>query len=227
MGSRPMPKVSDAAAALISMEEPGTMVADWRVSAKYREILIKDGGGVSSRLDWQVPPAEGLRDSLSCVRKALFSSIPVDACARMRSRLQDGPLDDPMFSEAEVMDMRSAVCDALGVNAACALTSFEFSPYKYNLISLIASAMNDVDKDLPSILQAGGPTGVRQPTAASGVWPLRDAKAEDLDHGDYAVELFVCDGNHLSAEEQPERVQKLLDQEIAKGYMEKTEGGCS
>ena len=92
VGSRPMPIVLDADAALMSMEEPGTLVADWRVSAKYHEVLIKDGGGVSSTLDWQVPPAEGLRDSLSCVRKALFSSMPVDACARLRSRFARRPL---------------------------------------------------------------------------------------------------------------------------------------
>ena len=201
------------------------MATDWRASAKYHAVLIKDGGGLSSTLDWQVPPAAGLRDSLGCVRKALFSSMPVDACARIRSRLQGGPLVDPVFSEAEVMEMRSAVCDALGVNADSALTSFEFSPYKYNLISAMASAMDDVDQDLPSILQVGAPTGVRKPIAASGVWPLRGAQAEDSDHGDHAVELFVCDGNHLSAEEQHERVQRLIDQEIAKGYMEKIEGG--
>ena len=123
--------------------------------------------------------------------------MPVDACARIRSRLQGGPLVDPVFSEAEVMEMRSAVCDALGVNADSALTSFEFSPYKYNLISAMASAMDDVDQDLPSILQVGAPTGVRKPIAASGVWPLRGAQAEDSDHGDHAVELFVCDGNHF------------------------------
>ena len=51
--------------------------------------------------------------------------------------------------------------------------------------------------------------------------PLRRSS----DYADYAVAPFVCDGNHLSAEEQPERVQRLIEQEIGKGYMEKIEGG--
>ena len=57
--SRPFPQVSDADAAFVSMEEPGNMATDWRASAKYHAVLIKDGGGLSSTLDWQVPPAAG------------------------------------------------------------------------------------------------------------------------------------------------------------------------
>ena len=46
--------------------------------------------------------------------------------------------------------MRLAVCEALGVDAAWALASFEKSPYKFNLLQSLAVKMGDLDSDIAS-----------------------------------------------------------------------------
>ena len=83
----------------------------------------KSGGGVCSTADRQLPPPEAVADPLGGVRKAIYCSMPSDACARLRFLLRD-PSDDPVFSHEEAVRMRHAVCTSIGVDAVLALASF-------------------------------------------------------------------------------------------------------
>ena len=119
---------------------PRIMVPLLRVSAsaEYHRILLKDGGGLSSTLDWQVPPLAALPDPLRVVRKAIWVSMPKDACRRVADLCGKVP-DQPFFSDKEVLDMRAGVCSALGVTMDWASQSFTLTPYKFNLLECLAS----------------------------------------------------------------------------------------
>ena len=82
--------------------------------------------------------------------------------------------------------------------------------------------LHDVDLELASILKHGAPTGVRCAIPYSGVWPQKFGS----DSCDMCCidDLEFCEQNHLSAELDPARVEQLLQEEVAKGYVEKFTG---
>ena len=192
--------------------------------ADYHRILLKDGGGLSSTLDWQVPPPGALRDPLSAVRKAIWSSMPKDACCRAAA-LCGKTLEHPFFTDSEVHLMQVAVCSALGIDSAWALESFELTPYKFNLLESLALRMDDPDVALCKVLRRGAPTGVREPIPASGVWPPCSGKWGD--EVAEACDLFWCTSNHISAEQEPAKVRALVQKEVDLGYLVHIAGGMS
>ena len=192
--------------------------------ADYHRILLKDGGGLSSTLDWQVPPPGALRDPLSAVRKAIWSSTPKDACCRAAA-LCGKTLEHPFFTDSEVHLMQVAVCSALGIDSAWALEPFELTPYKFNLLESLALRMDDPDVALCKVLRCGAPTGVWEPIPASGVWPPCSGKWGD--EVAEACDLFWCTSNHISAEQEPAKVRALVQKEVDLGYLVHIAGGMS
>ena len=59
---------------------------------------------------------------------------------------------------------------------------------------------------LPCLLCHGAPTGVRERVPASGVWPWRTECGEDW--FDEALEMLLCDFNHVSADKSVDRVRE-------------------
>ncbi|CAE7286498.1 unnamed protein product, partial [Symbiodinium sp. CCMP2456] len=193
----------------------------WSECVAYHEVLLKDGGGLSSTLDWQIPPPAALKDPLGCVRRAILESMPSNSCARV-CQLVGRTLDAPFFTEEEVVFMRTHVCACIGVDAAWASMSFPHTPYNFHLLEAMAARLHDVDLKLPSILKHGAPTGVRCAIPYSGVWPRKfGSDSCDMCCVD---DLEFCEQNHLSAELDPARVEQLLQEEVAKGYVEKFTG---
>ena len=187
----------------------------------YHEVLLNDGGGLSSNLDWQIPPPAALKDPLGCVRRAILESMPSSSCARV-CQLVGSTLDAPFFTEEEVVIMRTHVCACLGVDAAWASMSFPRALYHFHLLETMATRLHDVDLELASILKHGAPAGVRCAIPYSGVWPQKFGS----DSCDMCCidDLEFCEQNHLSAELDPARVEQLLQEEVAKGYVEKFTG---
>ena len=87
--------------------------------------------------------------------------------------------------------------------------------------------MGDIDAGLCDTLKVGAPTGVRERIPPSGVWPplLQAEEGGGVEEGHPT--MLCCDQNHASAEREPERVQRLVQQEIEAGYMVRVEGGLS
>ena len=119
--------------------------------------------------------------------------------------------------------MRRAVCACLGVDFAWASEQFPRTPYRFNLMERLASQLHDVDAQLPCILKVGSPTGVRCAIPASGVWRPTDSAERDVCDIE-PDDLEICESNHWSAVEAPERVQELLEEEISLGYVTKFTG---
>ena len=141
--------------------------ADPAACAAYHRVFFKDGGGILSTLDWQVPPPFALCDPLACVRCAIWGSMPADACRRAAA-LPGRVLERPFFSDEEVHTMRASVCSALHVDLDWATQRFELTPYKLNLLESLAKRMDDPDVPLCEVLRRGAPTGVRRPIPPIG-----------------------------------------------------------
>ena len=179
----------------------------------------------ASTVDWQIPPPEALADPLGHVRRAILASLPANACERVRKLVNagDGALRAPLFNDVEVEEMRGAVCACLGVGRAWATEQFPCTPYRFNLMERVATQLRDVDAALPGVLKVGSPTRVRCTIPASSVW--RPTASADQDACDVEPDdLDICESNHWSAVEVPERVRELLEEEISAGYVAKFTG---
>ena len=71
-------------------------------------------------------------------------------------------------------------------------------------------------KDLPAILAQGVPTGVFEPIASSHQWPAVEAQ-----HAQHPLDtcLKEFDTNWKNAEAQPELLQRLIEEEMAQGWV--------
>eukprot|EP00438_Fugacium_kawagutii_P001597 Skav221839 [mRNA] locus=scaffold885:463742:465520:+ [translate_table: standard] len=183
------------------------------ISAPSNLQELKDGGGLVSTLDWQLPPPEAWRDQLGPVRAAIWRALPPGAAVRWDSL----PLEAPMFTAEEVAAMRSEVCAALGIDPCWAEQSFELTPYKFNLLEAIATRLGDLDAGLCAVLKEGAPTGVGAKIPASGVWPRLDT--DDPVEGT-VPDLVLCASNHRSADELA-KVRALVEKELEQGYMQR------
>ena len=172
-----VPQVSDAQHEGKCPCLPSTGSASSDRSVKYHQVRIKDGGGLTSTLAWQLPPPEAWSDPLGRVRKALVAALPAHALHRI-SKLFGAKPNEAVFTPAEVRQLQLAVCAELGLDATSwALQTFDRTPYFFNLMSAMASCLQDVGAVLPSTLSQGAPTGVREQIPPSGVWPAKDIPA--------------------------------------------------
>ena len=196
--------------------------ASLQAAAAYHTLFLKDGGGLPSTLDWQLAPPSGWRDPLQAVRQALWKSLPSESFSKMHTAMSAG-LAAPLFTDVQVSQMRSCVCDALGLDHSWALQSFELTPYKFNLLQSLATKMGDIDVGLCDALKFGAPTGVKERVPPSGVWPpvQRAINEEDC----LELDLAVCLQNHASAEDDPARVKALVEKEVDAGFMQRVPGG--
>ena len=145
----------------------------------------------------------------------------------MKSVMHSGTVA-PFFQTIEVETLQWAICGALDIDPAWALQDFELTPYnKFHLLSAVALRMGDIDAGLCDTFKVGAPTGVRERIPPSGVWPplLQAEEGGGVEEGHPT--MLCCDQNHASAEREPERVQRLVQQEIEAGYMVRVEGGLS
>ena len=92
-------------------------------------------------------------------------------------------------------------------------------PFRLNLMAALASATQDPDSSLPSMLHEGVHTGVFDEIQPSGLWP--PAKLMPLSQSG----LEICEGNWKPAEADPDTVAALLAEEASAGWIEKLEGG--
>ena len=191
------PQLDSALTAAPAPAPPCSEAFDVEMCKKCHRVLLKDGGGIQSTVDWQIPRPEALADPFGHVRRAILASLPAFACERVRKLVNagDGALRAPLFNDVEVEEMRGAVCACLGVGRAWATEQFPCTPYRFNLMERVATQLRDVDVALPGVLKVGSPTGVRCTIpATSGAW--RPTASADQDACDVEPDdLDICESN--------------------------------
>ncbi|CAE7730100.1 unnamed protein product, partial [Symbiodinium sp. KB8] len=96
-------------------------------------------------------------------------------------------------------------------------------PFRLNLLHSIALSIADKDAQLPLLLDQGVPTGAFEPLPSSGQWaqaPHSIDASTDLQ----GPHLEHCRGNWTAAEQSPELLAQLIQQEVEKGFVKCFEG---
>ena len=96
-------------------------------------------------------------------------------------------------------------------------------PFRLNLLHSIALSIADKDAQLPLLLDQGVPTGAFEPLPSSGQWaqaPHSIDASTDLQ----GPHLEHCRGNWTAAEQSPELLAQLIQQEVEKGFVKRFEG---
>lgn len=127
-----------------------------------------------------------------------MAALPSDALHRV-AKLWGAKPNEAVLTPAEAMQLQHAVCAELGFDASWALQTYDRAPYFFNLMSAIASCLQDVDAVLQATLCQRAPAGVREQFPASGVWRVKDTPTAH----DSTLELCMCDSNHASATAEP------------------------
>ena len=95
-------------------------------------------------------------------------------------------------------------------------------PCRLNLLHSIAVAIADKDAQLP-LLEQGVPTGAFDPLPSSGQWP-QAPHSIDASSDLQGPHLEHCRGNWTAAEQSPELLAQLIQQEVEKGFVKRFEG---
>ena len=86
-----------------------------------------------------------------------------------------------------------------------------------DLIESMSKLLPFHDQELLRLLRCGVPTGALSVLPTSHQWaPVLDAEP------DTSLDLALCQGNWKQAEEHPEVVQRLIDQEVEAGWVVRT-----
>ena len=96
-------------------------------------------------------------------------------------------------------------------------------PFRLNLLHSIALAIQDKDAQLPTILEQGVPTGAFDPLPSSKQWP-QAPHSIDASSDLQGPHLEHCRGNWTAAEQSPELLAQLIQQEVEKGFVKRFEG---
>ena len=96
-------------------------------------------------------------------------------------------------------------------------------PFRLNLLHSIALAIQDKDAQLPTILEQGVPTGAFDPLPSSKQWP-QAPHSIDASSDLQGPHLEHCRGNWTMAEQSPELLAQLIQQEVDKGFVKRFEG---
>ena len=176
---------------------------------------ICDGAGNVSSADHSVPTSSGLSEAAAALLHwATDHDLPKRVFGHVSQSLPGHPL-----SEDEQQHALQILCRALNLSLSDTQPISQGQPFRLGLMSALASATNDPDCSLPSMLEEGVHTGVFEPIEPSGLWP--PAKLMPLSQSG----LEICQGNWKPAEADPDTVAALLAEEASAGFIEKVEGG--
>ena len=181
---------------------------------------IEDGGGLLSSADWLRVTTE--RDDPLWSLREEFRGLVKEWGLEKRVRegfVKDGP---GMFSEGEVEQIRN-----IGVKFLSS-KGFQTSkkvvpgqPFALDIMESLLSLCEDGDSVLPSILRKGIPTGVNKPIEPCSLYEVeeRGCKLRECDE-----DIRICLENWKSADDNVDKVEALLREEIRQGWVERWDG---
>ena len=178
----------------------------------------QDGGGIYSVPDW-TSPQPGLHDSFASVRHELRKFfVQIRIFSRLRAHV-DNPTSEPLFTPAEVQHMRTlweAWFQEQGHSEPISWAAAPGQPYSLDALQALATVLGDRDVSLWPSLKQGVPLGVKGDIPMSHTLIPLDNPSWDPRDQDFQI----CSGNWPGAEEAPELLEKLIQEELSAGYLE-------
>ena len=185
---------------------------------------LEDGGGITSDGDWLHASAAAFEPSKTLRNTFQQLSEEWNLKDRVVSGFQKG--GPGMFSAAEIGRLRQEAVSFLRSKGFWATAEVApDQPLALEVLQGMLDALGDADAELPSILREGVPVGVFEPIAPSAAYEPED-RAKKLEAADDSP-LLICESNWPSAENNPSKVEELLEKEIGEGWMEHWPGGLS
>ena len=147
--------------------------------------------------------------------------LQADRYKRNAAHIAQSKPEHPL-SEEEQQSLLEMAAASLNLPQQSAAAVEDGQPFRLKLLSRLACLMQDIDKGLPDILAQGVPTGVFEPIASSHQWPAVEAQ-----HAQHPLDtcLKEFDSNWKNAEAQPELLQRLIEEEMAQGWVIEIPGG--
>ena len=144
-----------------------------------------------------------------------------DRYKRIAAHIAQSKPEHPLSEEEQGSRLQMAAA-TLNMPPQSASAIEEGQPFRLGLLSHLARITQDIDKHLPSVLAQGVPTGVFEPIVSSNQWPAVDA--QQAQHPlDTCLKEF--DTNWKNAEAQPDLLQRLIEEEMAQGWVIEIPGG--
>ena len=181
-------------------------------------VAQQDGGGIYSSPDWTSPPP-GVSDIFRGLRNELMQFFATRGVFdRLRKHVAESSRQ-PLFDEAEVSAMRGfweSWFRSQGFSEDISWQVPEDQPYCLYALEKLSQALHDRDAALWPDLQAGVPTGVDGDISMSNCFL---PSPSDFDPTSFDVQ--ICSGNWPGANEDPELLDAMVQQEYEAGYLHK------
>ena len=181
-----------------------------------------DGAGLQSTADCS-KPAKPHASLLSLIDQMQTWCLQADRYKRIAAHIAQSKPEHPL-SEEEQQSLLEMAAASLDLPQQSAAAVDDGQPFRLKLLSRLGLACltQDIDKGLPDILAQGVPTGVFEPIASSHQWPAVEAQ-----HAQHPLDtcLKEFDSNWKNAEAQPELLQRLIEEEMAQGWVIEIPGG--
>ena len=190
-------------------------------SIKDPPFALEDGGGSGSNPDWSFPPRNKL-NVFKPIRDAFFplllhQDMPKRVLAHFAQRFEHCPIPDDL-----VVQLRNILCEHIPGLSADSWSIREDQPLYLDALHCISRFMEDPDVSLfPSLLE-GVSTGYGEPIPPSNVFPVKrsDGESDSTQRPNLSIHLE----NWKSAEDRPELVDELVEDELSKGWIFEFEG---
>ena len=175
---------------------------------------IPDGGGLVSTARWPLPFKSdvffSLRKRLEQV--AVDFKLPKIVPAHIQTHSTSSPFSSEVMRATEqVFHDFSQQC---GLDIDDSISPGQ--PFRLSILYQLATLMNDPDIQLIPLLETGVDLGVDTLIPSSGTWPQKlHSAAQHLDEGSF----HSFEENWLSADSDPDTLEKLIQQEISDGFV--------
>ena len=128
---------------------------------------------------------------------------------------------EPIFTDLETQRLRLDLVELLATTefATSDLSVPEEQPFLLPLLQKVAGFAGDPDTQIVAELIQRVPLGYYEKLPISGIWPRALPSEADED-----IQLELCEGNWLSAEQDPQRTLELVLQDLQDGYVREWQG---
>ena len=179
---------------------------------------IEDGGGLRARL--YICHAQRLT---LCLRSRWSKRLSdTKQCLKIVAALLSG-CKEPPLSQAELAPYTDDLLELLGCPPGdhLLMAAPPGQPFKLHLWYRLASFLGDTDARLLLDLVQGVPLGVNEQLVPSPAWPIHIGTVTNPEP------LLQCNDSWKSAQDHPDIVQQLVEEELQAGFIELVPGGLA
>ena len=181
----------------------------------------EDGGGCCSKRDWSFPPSD-VDNLFKTMRNEFFPELfnrdmPKCVLAHFSQRLEHCPIPDSL-----VMKLRDILNAHIPGLSASSWSIRSDQPLCLDALQCVSAFMNDPDTSLFPSLLAGVSTGFDGGIPPSNVFHIKGTNDDvsSLERPNLSIHLE----NWKSAEDRPDLVDELVQDELDKGWIHRFDG---